>query len=112
METKQFEELKDQLVKAVDESLQEVYNFDRKFMAQVQKTTLKSFKHAPNDPIIVDTIKGILGFKIYLTDENKFDHSTFLTNALHDMNECIQNWVEDWYSPRTNRYVEYYRVEI
>lgn len=111
MEKQQFEELKDQLVKAVDESLQEVYNMDRKFIAQVQKTTLKTFKQVPDYPAIIDTMKGVLGFKIYLTNENKFNHQTFLDSALHDLNECNISWHEGWFSPRTKRYIEYYSLK-
>ena len=110
MEKQEFEQLKETLILKVDESLQEVYNMDRKFIAIVQKETLKPLKMAPSFPPVVDTFKGIIGFHNYLSEHNpEFPHDKFLTTALHDIAECSANWAESWFSPRTTRYIEFYK---
>lgn len=63
-------------------------------------------RELPYNKEIAKTMKGIIGFHIYL-NEKKLEYNDFLFNALHDVYECIRNYKEDWYSPRLSRFVNY-----
>lgn len=54
-----------------------------------------------------NTFKGIIGYHIWSSKSGHLDDS-FIQAALYNLQDCVEYHNEDWYSPRTSRYIEYY----
>lgn len=63
------------------------------------------FLKLPECENTIMTLKGIIGFHQWCIDHNCSE--IFLMDALHDITECNKNFHEEWFSPRTNPYVDY-----
>lgn len=63
----------------------------------------------PFTDAVVDTFRGIIGFDCWLRTNERADATTaFLTDAMHDVQECLHYYEEEWYSPRTDSYKEHF----
>ena len=77
-----------------------------------ENQTLYAAKEFAADLIIAEKdeefVNGMLGFiqeQIKTTDYNK---SNCLFTLIHDLNEFSKHRNENWFSPRTSRFVEFY----
>lgn len=57
-------------------------------------------------------IDGLIGFMKWATHNEVHKSSTVLSNILHDINEYNENRNEDWFSPRTYRYIHHLNDQV
>ena len=100
-----------QLRKEVNDLLIEktkvIYPDDLEMQEIVENNLLKDFSKLPKHPETIRTLQGIKGFNVFLGTTEPYDNQQFVTNAIHDLSECIKNGLEPWFSPRLNRFVGY-----
>lgn len=66
-------------------------------------------KSLPTDnESVIKTYKGIIGYKKWL-EQNGKEREHFLDIAFLDLIECLNNYKEPWYSPQTQRFVEFHK---
>lgn len=66
----------------------------------------QDFRALPKHKETIRTLRGIEGY-LWHCDDTKTPRTTFVNNALHDLNECTKNYTEKWFSPRLSRFVGY-----
>lgn len=79
---------------------------DSDLLGMFEVGTESDFRELPKHRETIRTLKGIYGFLRYC-DDNKQPRTSFVFNALHDLSNCVNDYLEKWYSPRLSRFANY-----
>lgn len=74
-------------------------------LIELFKASEYKFRKLPECENTTMVAKGIIGFQQWCSDHDKT--TSFLMDAMHDIVECNQNYMEEWFSPRTESFVNY-----
>lgn len=105
MDLSDFSVLRERCLALVRSELKTHYNgelFDEYVALTAQHRML------PAVPLVADTYRGILGYRLYLQQHGLEPDKSFLLDALHDLTECLHYKRTDGYSPRLCGYIGYF----
>lgn len=107
MERQEFTGLRERCLGLVKKELLERY--DGELLDDYITLTLQH-RMLPPAALVVETYKGIIGYRNWLRSVN-LEPGSFVGDALHDLSECRAYTRNDGYSPRTHGYLEHYEPE-
>ena len=102
MKKEEYQQLTEEVMQAVKKAM----TGDDELKEMFESGLESDFKALPKHRETMRTLKGIKGFLRHC-DDTKTPRTTFVFNALHDLNECVNNYTEKWFSPRLSRFVDY-----
>ena len=95
-----------QLIETVMQAVKKAMAGDTDLKVMFETALEPDFKALPKRKEVIRTLKGIKGY-LHHCDDTKTPRTTFVYNALHDLNECVENYTEKWFSPRLSRFDDY-----
>ena len=102
MKKEEYKKLTDDVMQAVKKAMAGDDDLREMFESCLEQ----DFRALPKHKETIRTLQGIYGFLRYC-DDTESSRTTFVNNALHDLNECAKNYTEGWFSPRLSRFVGY-----
>lgn len=108
MKESEFIQLKQHCFEVVKKAVDLQKDIDLSLMFSEQWDRIEKL---PDTEDVRNTFKGIIGYNTWLHDKSR-PKDGFVWDVLHDLTECERNYMEEWYSPRTNPYVKYYKPKV
>lgn len=102
MEKEEYKKLTDDVMQAVKKAMAG----DKEFIAAFTNGLELEFRALPKHKETTRTLQGIYGFLRHC-DDTKTPRTMFVSNALHDLRECVNNYTERWFSPMLSRWAKY-----
>lgn len=109
MKQQEYDALLEEVLAQVKAKVAIVYSDDKALVNDIEDYTLLTFKTLPVHTETIKTLKGIKGYSEYLTHRGlkELDDVSFVTNSLHDLDACLKDGLQPWFSPRLSRFVDY-----